>query len=163
MKDEFTTLMHADMLGRSKKEVRMKFKQVKSYFINKEHVPCPLTEILVKAGYQQVSGGYIDRARWRGVRVNYKENSPSQYWHLMTYCDSRIPEKPFSTSVICGELIFWMAEVSGVVETSELERMVIRIIESADYSRGKRPVYDRRKWNREIYNLCFDRIMNLTM
>lgn len=139
----------------------MTIQQVKEFFIDKEYAPCPLTEKLVKAGYQQISGGYIDRAKWRRVRVNYKENSPSQYWHLMTYCDSRNPEKQFSTSVICGELIFWMAEASGVVETSELERMVNRIVESADHSRGNRPVYDRRKWNREIYNLCFDKIMHL--
>ena len=141
----------------------MTIKQVKSYFLDKQSVPCPLTEKLVKAGYQQVSGGYIDRARWRGVRVSYKENSPSQYWHLMTYCDSRKAEKPFSTSVICGELILWMAEVSGAVEKSQLEKMVNQIVESADLSRGNKPVYDRRKWNREIYNLCFDRIMHLNM
>lgn len=137
--------------------------QIRNYFVHKEKIPCPLTEKLVKAGYQQISGGYIDRARWRGVRVNYKENNPSQYWHLMTYCDSRNAEKPFSTSVICGELIFWMAEVSGVVETSELERMVNQIVESADLTRGNRPVFDRRKWNREIYDLCFDGIMHLKM
>lgn len=58
--------------------------QVKEFFCDKENVPCPLTEKLVKAGYQQISGGYIDRARWRNVKVSYKENSPSQYWHLMT-------------------------------------------------------------------------------
>lgn len=141
----------------------MTIRQVKDYFFDKQNVPCPLTEELIKSGYQQISGGYIDRARWRGVRVNYKENSPSQYWHLMTYCDSRNAERPFSKSVVCGELILWMAEVSGAVDTSELERMVNQIVESADLSRGNRPVYDRRKWNRKIYNLCFDRIMHLTM
>ena len=135
--------------------------QIRDYFSDKDKIPCPLTQKLVKAGYQQVSGGDIDRARGRGVRVNYKENSPSQYWHLMTYCDSRNTEKPFSTSVICGELIFWMAEVSGAIETSELERIANQIVESADLSRGNRPVYDRKKWNREIYNLCFDRIVHI--
>ena len=135
--------------------------QIRDYFSDKDKIPCPLTQKLVKAGYQQVSGGYIDRARWRGVRVNYKENSPSQYWHLMTYCDKKNAEKPFSKSVICGELILWMAEVSGAVDKSELEKLVNQIVETADLSRGNKPVYDRRKWNREIYNLCFDRIMQI--
>ena len=81
----------------------------------------------------------------------------------LTVQESRKAEKPFSTSVICGELILWMAEVSGAVEKSQLEKMVNQIVESADLSRGNKPVYDRRKWNREIYNLCFDRIMHLNM
>ena len=41
----------------------MTIKQVKDYFIEKNDVPCPMTEKLVKAGYQQISGGYIDCAR----------------------------------------------------------------------------------------------------
>ena len=135
--------------------------EVKAFFQDKEHTPCPLTEQLVKAGYQQVSGGYIDTAKWRGVKVNYKENSPSQYWHLMTYCDRRRAELPFSKSVVCGELIFWMAEVSGAVDTVDLKRLVSYIIESADLSKGPRPVYDRKKWNREIQRVCFDKIAEI--
>ena len=133
--------------------------QVKEFFYSKENVPCPLTEKLVKAGYQQISGGYIDRARWRDVKVSYKENSPSQYWHLMTYCDSRRTDHPFTKSVTCGELIFWMAEVSCAVEIEVLERLANQIIESADLSRGTRPIYDRRKWNREIQDWCFDNLV----
>jgi len=129
MKDEFTTLMHADMLGWSKedamliesyaqilrgldkaevcrkhgfsieyydanieeakKKMRMTIQQVKEFFSYFEQAPYPLTEELVKAGYQQVSGGYIDRAKREGIIVDYKINAPSQYWHLMTYCESR--------------------------------------------------------------------------
>ena len=136
--------------------------EVKAFFQDKEHTPCPLTEQLVKAGYQQVSGGYIDTAKWRGVKVNYKENSPAQYWHLMTYCDRRRADNPFTKSIVCGELIFWMAEVSDAVETEELEKLCNQIVESADLTRGNRPVYDRRKWNREIQLLCFDKIINQT-
>ena len=143
------------------KHTNMTIKQVKDYFIDKKNVACPLTEKLVKAGYQQISGGYIDRAKRKGVLVDYKENSPSQYWHLMTYCDSRSSERPFSKSVICGELILWMAEVSGAVDKDSLERLVNHIVESADHTRGIRPIFNRIKWNREIYNLCFARIMHL--
>ena len=135
--------------------------EVKAFFQDKEHTPCPLTEQLVKAGYQQVSGGYIDTAKWRGVKVNYKENSPSQYWHLMTYCDRRRAELPFTKSVVCGELIFWMAEVSGAVDPVDLKRLASQIIESADLSRGSRPFYDRKKWNREIQRVCFDKIAEI--
>lgn len=133
--------------------------EVKAFFQDKENTPCPLTEKLVKAGYQQVSGGYIDRAKRRGMKVDYKENSPSQYWHLMTYCDSRSADKPFTKSIVCGELIFWMAEVSGAVEKEQLERLVDQIILSADLSSGTRPIFDRIKWNREIQSLCFDKIV----
>lgn len=135
--------------------------EVKVFFQDKEHAPCPLTEQLVKAGYQQVSGGYIDSAKWRGVRVNYKENSPSQYWHLMTYCDRRRADMPFTKSVVCGELIFWMAEVSDAVDPVDLKRLASQIIESADLSKGPRPVYDRKKWNLEIQRVCFDKIAEI--
>ena len=135
--------------------------EVKAFFQDKEHKPCPLTEQLVKAGYQQVSGGYIDTAKWRGVKVNYKENSPSQFWHLMTYCDRRRADMPFTKSIVCGELIFWMAEVSGAVDPVDLKRLASQIIESADLSRGSRPVYDRKKWNREIQKVCFDKIAEI--
>ena len=135
--------------------------EVKAYYQDKEQPPCPLTEKLVKADYQQISGGYIDRAQGRGVKVSYKENSPSQYWHLMTYCASRNAGNPFSKSISCGELLFWMAEAAGDIEAEELEKLANQIIESADLTRGKRPVYDRKKWNREIQKLCFDKIAKL--
>lgn len=135
--------------------------QVKEFFSDKEKAQCPLTEKLVKAGYQQISGGYIDRARWRDVKVSYKDNCPSQYWHLMTYCDSRRTDHPFTKSVTCGELIFWMAEVSGAVEKDVLERLANQIIESADLSKGVRPIYDRKKWNRDIQTVCFDGIVKI--
>lgn len=136
----------------------MTIEQVKDFFVDKEHISCPLTEKLVKAGYQQVSGGYIDRAKKERVLVDYKKNSPSQYWHLMTYCDSRDGKKTFSKSIVCGELIFWMAEASGVVDCATLEQLANQIIESADHTKGNRPVYDRSKWNHIIQDVCFERI-----
>ena len=136
----------------------MTIKQVKEFFIGMEEIPCPLTERLVKAGYQQISGGYIDRAIREGLLVDYKKNAPSQYWHLMTYCDSRDGDIPFSNNIVCGELIFWMAEASGVVDCATLEQLVNQIIESADHSKGNRPIYDRAKWNQAIQDVCFERI-----
>ena len=134
----------------------MTIEQVRNYFIDKEHVPCTLTEKLVKAGYQQTSGGYIDRAIAEGIEVDYKQNKPSQYWHLMSYCNSRNPQAAFSKSIVCGELIFWMAEVSASVHLKELQSLLEQIVDCRDDSKGGKPLYDRKKWNKEIQDLCFD-------
>jgi hypothetical protein len=136
----------------------MTIKQVKEFFIDKEHAPCPLTEKLVKAGYQQVSGGYIDRAKKEGVLVDYKKNSPSQYWHLMTFCDSRDGKKTFSKNIVCGELIFWMAEVSGAVDEFMLETLAAQIIYSADISKCETTAFDRKYWNNQIQQTCFNNL-----
>ena len=37
--------------------------EVKRFYMDKECVRCPLTEKLVKAGFQQISEGYIDRVK----------------------------------------------------------------------------------------------------
>ena len=133
--------------------------KVRSFFLDKENKPCPLTEKLVKAGYQQVSGGYIDRARKENIVVDYCQNSPSQYWHLMSYCEANNPSKVFPRSIVCGELLFWMAEVSESVSKSELKLLLDSIITSPISSDGKRPIYDRKKWNGLIHKLCFDSIL----
>lgn len=133
---------------------------IKAYFEALGNKPCPITEKLIKAGYQQRYGGYIDRAKSEGVEVDYRKNLPSQYWHLMKYCDSREPEQVFSKQIVCGELIFWMAELSGANPKSELKELADRIIKEPISFVGKRPIYDRIKWNREIQLVCFDKIMN---
>ena len=128
----------------------MKVAQVKKYYSGKENALCPLADKLIAAEYRQVGGGYIDRARKMGIV------SPSQYWHLMSYCDSVDGEKVFGRSIVCGELIFWMAEVSEAVPEGELQGLLERIIASRD---DIVPGYDRRKWNKEIQKICFDRIV----
>ena len=136
----------------------MTIKEISDYFRDKENHPCPLTEKLVKAGYQQRNGGYIDRAKREGIMVDYTKNSPSQYWHLMTYCDSKKVDDLFTKSIVCGELIFWMAEVSDIITKESLIRLVDRIINDPVRMDGNKAVYDRRKWNKEIQSVCFDRI-----
>ena len=64
----------------------MTIEQVYNYFKDKEDLPCPLTERLVGAGYQQKDGGYIKRAKKEGLEIDFTKNCPSQYWHLMTFC-----------------------------------------------------------------------------
>ena len=136
----------------------MTIEQVINYFKDKEDTPCPMTERLVGAGYQQKDGGYIKRAKKEGMVVDYTRNSPSQYWHLMTFAYSRPPQEKFTRTIQCGELIFWMAEASGSVSQDALEKMVDAIANGAIGYDGDRPIYDRRHWNREIRRLCFDAI-----
>ena len=132
---------------------------IKAFFEDLGNKPCPITEKLIKAGYQQRYGGYIDRAKSEGVEIDFRKNLPSQHWHLMSYCDSRKPEQVFSKQIVCGELLFWMAEVSGAIPESELMELADKIMNGPIGFDGGRPIYDRIKWNREIQRVCFDNIM----
>ena len=134
--------------------------QVEAFFKDKKDTPCPLTERLIKAGYQQTGGGYIDLAKKRGLTVDYTKAEPTQYWHLIEEdCPSVDKNKSFNKSIVCGELIFWMAEVSKAAPDDKLKELLERII--ADGNGAIPPKYNRVKWNKEIQNLCFDAIMDI--
>lgn len=133
--------------------------QVLSVYSNLGDVPCPLTEKLIKAGYQQTSGGYINHALKCGIEVNYQKALPTQYWHLMTYCSQKDNDCRFTRSIQCGELILWMAEVLGCVPQEELSHLVDCILADQIPSSHGKPMFDRIKWNREIQRVCFDRIV----
>ena len=76
--------------------------QVKQFFNDKKETPCQLTERLIKAGYQQTGGGYIDLAKKRGLTVDYTKAEPTQYWHLLEeYCPSVDKVKSFNKSIVC--------------------------------------------------------------
>ena len=136
----------------------MTIQEVKKAFGNKENTACPITEKLVKAGYQQKGGGYIKRAKKEGLEIDYKKNLPSQYWHLMTYCNSQDDNKTFGRSIVCGELIFWMAEVLGCVSPNDMNSLADTIIKNAVISDSGEITYNRKLWNNEIQELCFDKI-----
>ncbi len=139
----------------------MIIRQVKEFYKDKKDTPYPLTERLIKAGYQQTDGGYITLAKKRGLIVDYTKAEPTQYWHLMEEYIPTVPEeKVFSKSIVCGELIFWMTEVSEAVSIKELEELAERIIADGDSSTIP-PKYDRIKWNKEIQNICFDAIVDV--
>lgn len=136
----------------------MNIRQVEEFFKDKNNTPCPLTERLIKAGYQQTGGGYIDLAKKCGLTVDYTKAEPTQYWHFTEEYIPSVPEdKVFSRSIVCGELIFWMAEVSKAVSEEKLEELLKQIIADGDKSVSP-PKYNRIKWNKEIQNLCFDAI-----
>lgn len=138
----------------------MNIEQVKNYYESKKDIPCPLTEKLIKAGYQQNSGGYIDYAKKVGVTVDYKQALPTQHWHLIkAFCQHKSPNASFNKQIVCGELIFWMAEVAECVETEKLEKLMNDILTSkefVDFNHGEKPNNCRRGyWNKKIQKLCF--------
>ena len=49
----------------------MTIEQVIRLFVDKEETPCPLTERLIGAGFQQKDGGYIknDVKRWKSIDI----------------------------------------------------------------------------------------------
>lgn len=140
--------------------------QIKKVFEKKEQCACPITEKLIKAGYQQRSGGYIKKAQNDKIRVDYKEALPTQFWHLINcYCADKDDNTSFTKKIVCGELLFWMAEVLECVEKSKLTNLCNEIIENPipcekeQNHTVNRPVYCRKKWNKAIQDLCFDKIV----
>ena len=132
----------------------MNIRQVEKFFKDKKGAPCPLTEWLIRASYQQTGGRYINLAKKRGLTVDYTKAEPTQYWYLIEeYCPSVDKDESFDKSIVCGELIFWMAEVSKAVPDDKLKELLERII--ADGNGATPPKYDRVKWNKAIQNLCF--------
>ena len=51
-----------------------------------------------------------------------------------------------------------MAEVSDAVPKEYMEKLVDVITRNAIEANDERPMYDRRRWNKEIQRLCFDAI-----
>lgn len=125
----------------------------RNYFEPLIDQPCPKTDALIVSGFQQSSGGYIDYARKCGIIVDYKKASPNQGWHFIrSYLDRTNPEKARVESVICGELIYWLSEVSNALSDEELDDLAREI-------RG----LDRRKANSLIKARCFPRILEIVM
>lgn len=126
----------------------MNNRQVRKFYEGKDSIPCPLTEQLVEAGFKQKSGGYIKYAKECNI------DNPTQYWHLIESWSKRSTEDAhFTRAIQCGELLFWMAEVSQAVEYDELVNLKNLII---------REYLDRRtEGNRKIQEVCFERIVGI--
>ena len=82
-----------------------------------------------------------------------------KYFDYIRNGTKRIELRLFDKSIVCGELIFWMTEVSKAVSDDKLKELLERII--ADGNGATPPKYNRIKWNKEIQNLCFDAIVNV--
>ena len=94
--------------------------------------------------------------------MNYLEAKPTQWWHLIEcYCAQSDPHKPFPYSVKCGELYFWMAEVSGAFSQEELLKLKDQAMSACDRVTRKNPdlpSLKTAKGNLIIRDYCFDRI-----
>ena len=140
----------------------MKVKDVFRVYQDKKDEPCPITERLIKGGYQQEGNGYISYAKEVGKEIDYRNAEPNQWWHLIeSYCKRTDPEAGFDRTIVCGELILWMAEVIHCVDEDRLNALVDRILESGKPVKRRKqnlpPVkFERTRWNKEIQELCFD-------
>ncbi len=125
----------------------------RNYFEPLMNAPCPKTDALIMSGFQQKSGGYIDYAKECGIFVDYKKALPNQGWHFIrSYLDRTDPDKARIESVICGELIYWLAEVSNALSEEELDEL----------SREVRAL-DRKNANSLIKARCFPRVLEIVM
>lgn len=119
--------------------------QIKNYFSKMEKTPCPHTDRLIAAGYRQKSGGYISYAKQMGI------SNPTQYWHLMESWSARSKDnQTFGKNITCGELIFWLAEVSNAVDKNTLNKLANTIIDNY--------LNNRKKGNQLIQQVCFEKI-----
>ena len=140
----------------------MNIKQILEFYYDKKDTPCPETEDLIKSGYQQERGGYIAKAKALGMEVDYKKALPTQWWHLIeSYCVEAELDKIFPRSIKCGELYFWMAEVSGVLTREELIDLKKQAIASCKVLKRRNnnlPPLDTSKGNLIIRERCYDKI-----
>lgn len=130
------------------RKTKMTFANVKEYFENKRELECKITDELVAGGYRQKRGGYIKIALEKG------EINPSQWWHLMNYCQMKKEKNEEHKSyrfTPCGELVFWMAEVSDAVTKNDLLSLKNKILSSGE-------IGNRRKWNNEIKDVCWYKV-----
>lgn len=144
--------------------------QIRKFYESKEDVKCTLTKKLIESGYQQEKGGYIDYASEYSrnnaddvIEVDYKKASPNQWWHLIrSWCDRSAPSLTFGKSIKCGELYFWMAEVSGAFSECELKSLSEGALKIARKStKDNRMPLRTVESNIFIRNYCFDRIKNV--
>lgn len=150
-------------------DIKVDVKQIRSYYENKEKYPCPLTEKLIKSGYQQKKGsGYMTFANNEGIEIDYRKGMPTQWWHLIkSYCDFENESNLEPMKIKCGELLVWMAEIANRCDNSklkELEELVDKIIASGKseyHSNETTPnvKYQRGICNTKIRNLCMDDII----
>jgi len=126
----------------------MTYEQVIEFFCDKGDTPCEITDFLIQNGFQQKKDtGYLHIAKVSEI------DNPSQWWHIMSYCLLKIKKHKENDNyrfTPCGELLFWMAEVSEAVTKCELKKLAKEIINNKDISRDKA--------NKKIKALCWKKI-----
>ncbi len=92
----------------------MLIKEIIDYFKTKnEHYP--ISDGFIKSGYQQQGGGYINKAKKRGLEIDYKKAEPNQKWHFIdSYALEKQENDVYKHLLVCPELLLWMAEACGI-------------------------------------------------
>ena len=137
--------------------MNMRMEAVYKFFKNKNNAEAPLTIELLQNNFIQKKG--------TGYRIDQPEKIPSQYTHLINYCKRKLEEGAvyFDRRVKCGELIFWMAEVSQALNKDkllDLQQDILKKYKKGTYSNGK-ILYDRKGANKHILETCYDRIKDV--
>lgn len=135
-------------------DLAMRLPEVESYFGDKENANCPLTNELIQSGYKQKRDGYVTYLRNKGWT---EEKIYHQYNHLIYSWVEQFklggePNARFRENTTCGELLFWMAEVSHAVDEQELKELKSRVL--AEFHAKKAT---RGELNKEIKRVCFAR------
>ncbi len=141
-------------------DLNMYLPQVKAFYIDKANTSCALTSDLIARGYKQESGGYVSYFRKQGLS---EQEIYNQYNHLIHSWveQSELEGKynaPFSKSITCGELIFWMAEVADAVSETELMELKEYVLEEFTTKKQTRGAL-----NKVIQNVCFAKIVNTVL
>lgn len=125
----------------------MTYAEVFEFFKNKRDAECNNTNELISNGFHQSynTDGYLKISKACNLKT-----FPSQWWHLMNYCllyyEKKHEHYKFNENVSCGELIFWMAEVSNALSKDDLKALKEEII-------GKH-LTDRAAGNKLIKDTC---------
>ena len=134
-------------------DLAMALPEVESYFGDKENAACPLTNELIQSGYKQKRDGYVTYLRnkgWTDEKIYHQYNHLIYSWVEQSKSDGKTTT--FGKTIVCGELLFWMAEVSHAVAEQELKELKDRVL--AEFHAKKAT---RRKLNKEIQRVCFAR------
>lgn len=137
--------------------MNMRMEAVYKFFKNKNNAEAPLTIELLQNNFIQEKG--------TGYRIDQPEKIPSQYTHLINYCKRKLEEGAvdFDRRVKCGELIFWMAEVSQALSKDELldlQQDILKNYKKRDSFKGT-VIYNRKGANPVIHEKCYDRIKDV--
>lgn len=93
---------------------------------------CPLTDELVKSGFQQkvANDGYTKNARnsTPEIEVDFTRALPTQEWHFKEsfYANTDDTNQEFVNKYSCGEFLFWLAEKLDVCPKDSIKYSNLR-------------------------------------
>lgn len=134
----------------------MRLPDVLAYFIDKEDASCVLTNKLIQSGYKQKRDGYVTYLRnkgWEDKKVYHQYNHLIYSWVEQYELEGNY-NAIFRESITCGELLFWMAEVSHAVSNQELEKLKDDVLEEFHTKKQTQG-----ELNKVIHRVCFARII----